>query len=106
MRREKYMDMAICAFRDYAALEYDPEHASIMRADEEAVTIALTGVDDEIEEAVRAVYMYAPRERITSSKIAARVRRFACDHYLSEESVWRMLRRARRAYALARGLIE
>ena len=55
MRREKYMDMAICAFRDYAALESDPEHASIMRADEEAVTIALTGVDDEIEEAVRAV---------------------------------------------------
>ena len=63
-------------------------------------------VEDEIEEAVRAVYMYAPQESITSSKIAARVRRFASDHYLSEESVWRMLRIARKQYALARGLIE
>ena len=106
MRREKYMDMAICAFRDYAVLESDPEHSSIMRADEVAVTIALTGVDIEIEEAVRAVYMYAPRESITSSKIAARVRRYASDRYYSEESVWRMLRVARRQYALARGLIE
>ena len=106
MRREKYMDMAICAFRDYAVLESDPEHASIMRADEEAVMIALSGVDDEIEEAVRAVYMYAPYESITSSKIAARVRRYASDRYYSEESVWRMLRVARRQYALARGLIE
>lgn len=106
MRREKYMDMAICAFRDYANMLADPEHSTIMRADEEAVTIALTGVDDEIQEAVRAVYMYAPRESITSSKIAARVRRFASDYYLSEESVWRMLRIARKQYALARGLIE
>lgn len=106
MRREKYMDMAICAYRDYALMLCDPEHASIMRADEEAVMIALSGVDDEIEEAVRAVYMYAPRESINSSKIAARVRRFAHEHYLSEESVWRMLRIARRQYAIARGLIE
>lgn len=106
MRREKYMDMAISAFRDYAQMLCDAENAKIMRADEEAVTIALTGVEDEIEEAVRAVYMYAPQESITSSKIAARVRRFASDHYLSERSVWRMLRIARKQYALARGLIE
>lgn len=106
MRREKFMDMAICAFRDYAKMLCDPGSAKIMRADEEAVTIALTGVEDEIEEAVRAVYMYAPGESITSSKIAARVRRYASDHYYSEESVWRMLRVARRQYALARGLIE
>ena len=106
MRREKYMDMAICAFHDYAKMLCDPGSAKITRADEEAVTIALTGVEGEIEEAVRAVYMYAPGESITSSKIAARVRRYASDHYYSEESVWRMLRVARRQYALARGLIE
>ena len=106
MRREKYMDMAICAFRDYALIKSDPEHASIMRADEEAVTIALSGMPDEYEDAVRAVYMYAPRESINSSKIAARVRRYAYEHYRSEESVWRILRTARRQYALARGLIE
>jgi hypothetical protein len=100
------MDMAICAFRDYANMIADPEHSTMMLADENAVGIALSGLDSEAEEAVRAVYMYAPRESITSSKIAARVRRFALDHYLSDESVWRMLRCARKAYALARGLIE
>lgn len=106
MRREKYMDMAICAFREYAQMLCNAENAKITRADEEAVMIALSGVDDEIEAAVRAVYMYAPCESITSSKIAARVRRYASDRYYSEESVWRMLRVARRQYALARGLIE
>ncbi|MBQ7786151.1 MAG: hypothetical protein IJ381_08425 [Clostridia bacterium] len=106
MKREKYMDMAISAFREYALLRSEPERARITRADEEAVMIALSGADDDIEEAVRAVYMYAPGESITSSKIAARVKRYAFERHWSEESVWRRLRIARRAYALARGLIE
>lgn len=106
MRREKYMDMAISAFRDYAIMLEDPIHANITRADEEAVVLALSEADDDIEEAVRAVYMTAPREAITSKKIALRVRAYAGEHYLSEESVWRRLRIARKYYALARGLIE
>ncbi len=106
MRREKYMDMAISAFRDYALLLDDPTTARIMRADEEAVRYALSDVDDDIEEAVRAVYMYAPREGVTSSKIAARVRRYAYERHWSVESVWRRLRIARKVYAMARGLIE
>lgn len=105
MRREKYMDMAICAFRDYAKMIDDPQGADIMRADEEAVEIALSGAEDDVEDVVRAVYMFAPRETLTSSKIAARVRRYAFDRHWSEESVWRKLRIARRAYAVARGLI-
>ena len=106
MRREKYMDMAICAFREYAQLKAAPEKSHIMRADEEAVMIALSGSEDFVEEAVRAVYMFAPFEGLTSKKIADRVRRFAFERHWSEESVWRMLRIARHAYAVARGLIE
>ena len=83
----------------------DPQGADIMRADEEAVEIALSGAEDDVEDVVRAVYMFAPLESLTSSKIAARVRRYAFDRHWSEESVWRKLRIARRAYAVARGLI-
>ena len=106
MRREKYMDMAICAFREYAQMLADPARSRITRADEEAVMIALSGAEDAVEEAVREIYMYAPFELLTSKKIADRVKRFAFDNHWSEESVWRMLRIARRSYAMARGLIE
>lgn len=106
MRREKYMDMAISAFREYAQMLADPARSRITRADEEAVTIALTGAEDAVEAVVREVYMYAPFETITSKKIADRVKRFAFERHWSEESVWRQLRIARRLYALARGLIE
>ena len=106
MKREKYMDMAICAYREYAQMLSNPGESSITRADEEAVMIALSGVDDDVEAAVREVYMFAPFESISSRKIAARVKRFAFDNHWSEESVWRRLRVARRAYAVARGLIE
>ena len=106
MKREKYMDMAICAYREYAQMLADPARSRIMRADEEAVMIALSGADDDIEEAVREIYMAAPFEAITSKKIAARVKRFAFERHWSEESVWRRLRIARRMYAMARGLIE
>lgn len=106
MRREKYMDMAICAFREYAQMLADRERSRITRSDEEAVMIALSGAEDDVELAVREIYMFAPFEAITSKKIADRVKRFAYEHHWSEESVWRRLRVARKMYALARGLIE
>lgn len=100
------MDMAICAFREYAQMLADPARSRITRADEEAVMIALSGAEDAVEAAVREIYMYAPFEPITSKKIADRVKRYAFDNHWSEESVWRQLRIARKLYALARGLIE
>ena len=106
MKREKYMDMAICAYREYAQMLCDPTRSRITRSDEEAVMIALSGVEDDVELAVREIYMFAPFETITSKKIAARVKRFAFDNHWSEESVWRRLRVGRKAYAVARGLIE
>lgn len=106
MRREKYMDMAICAYREYAQMLCDPTRSRITHADEEAVSIALSGLEDDVAAAVRDIYMFAPFEGITSRKIADRVKRFAFDNHWSEESVWRRLRVGRKAYAMARGLIE
>lgn len=99
------MDMAIHAYREYARMKLDPNRTSITRADEEAVVIALSSMQDEEEAAIRAVYMYGPFEKINGHIISLRVRRYAYDRGWSESSVWRMLKKARRMYAEARGLI-
>ncbi|MGM9684175.1 MAG: hypothetical protein ACI3XQ_11325 [Eubacteriales bacterium] len=99
------MDMAISAYREYARLKANQEKSEILRADEEAVTIALSSMTDEEENAVTAIYMSGVNEKINGKIIASRVRRYAYEKGWSESSVWRMLKRARRLYAVARGLI-
>lgn len=100
------MDMAISAYREYGRMKACPEKSDMMRADEEAVTIALASMSDDEESAVRAIYMSGVFERINGRIIALRVRRYAFDRGWSESSVWRMLKKARRRYAVARGIIR
>lgn len=95
---------AIEAFRNYgrkrAGMQYE-----LTEQEEECVEIALSGISDAAEDAVFFVYMKQYKEK-SMKRISNRVRLFSNENHYSERSVWRMLKKARNAYAVAKGGYE
>lgn len=91
-KREKWEMIGI--FRRYAAVDGYGRRACTME-EEDAVEVVMDLLTAGERAAVRGIYMYAPKEPITASKIRARVRRTAYEGYYSEVTVYRMLARAR-----------
>lgn len=81
-------------FRRYATVD-GYGRRSCGEDEEEAVEVVMDLLSETEKRAVRSVYMYAPREAISASKIRGRVRRVAYETYYSEVTVYRMLARAR-----------
>lgn len=60
---------------------------------------------DLIARAIVAIYKGLPEDRPASKKeITERVRRFSCDHYISESTLYRGLKQARLLFARFRGI--
>lgn len=91
-KREKWEMIGI--FRRYAAVNgYGRRMCT--EEEEDAVDAVMDLLTAGERAAVRNVYMYAPKEKITVKKIRGRVLRTASEMYYSEATVYRMLRRAR-----------
>lgn len=63
--------------------------------------IALSGISDAAEDAVFFVYMQQSKEK-QMRRISNRVRLFAMENHYSERNVWRMLKKAKAAYEIAK----
>lgn len=105
MIKEKYMDMAICAFVEYQKEIDTPGSTNITRSDVDAVRETLTCLSVEEKNIVYAIYITYPIKKVIRRKISSRVRTYSIEHGLSESSIWRVLKKARRLYAIYRGLI-
>lgn len=108
MKKEPYRDYATMALREWAKVGCpSPEEASEVYsgaelADMVACAAVFQELSPEICEAVRAVYMVPGA--IGKGVLTGRVVRFSTEHYISETQVWVWLGKARRLFALRRGL--
>ena len=112
MKKDLIRDYATEAFRTYARMGCPAEavHSgdAALDADLAAVRETLRRFEAEgnegIVHAVRAIYFAVPLAEIGKGDISARVESFAAEYHASVPSVYRWLGRARKQFALARGL--
>lgn len=108
MKKEPYRDYATMALREWAAAgcpsaeEAGEVYSGAVLADMVACAAAFRELSPEICAAVRAVYMVPGP--IGKGELTGRVLRFSAEHYISETQVWVWLGKARRLFALRRGL--
>jgi hypothetical protein len=112
MKKDLVRDYATEAFRAYARMgcPVDLVHTGDAALDADITAVQRTvrhfqaDGREGIADAVRAVYFAAPGAELRRGDISARVERFAAEYYASVPSVYRWLGRARRRFALERGL--
>ena len=112
MKKDLIRDYATEAFRTYAWLGCPAEAIqtgdAALDADMKAVQATLryfiADGREGIVDAVRAVYFVAPGVEIGKGDISARVESFAVEYHASIPSVYRWLGRARKQFAITRGL--
>ena len=117
MIKTKYRDYATAAFREWALWgcpvgtgmpSGSDELSKAKRADMKACgmcmqTLTKTGRGD-ICEAVKAVYMERPGEKLTRGELSARVVKFSLCRYVAERQVYEWLNVACREFARIRGI--
>lgn len=110
MQKEAYRDYATEAFRRAALMERkalpdQPGETSPEGRDLEAVTACFRSWEgSDTAKAVRAVYMVDADKPVRRGDIVARVRWFADEIHVDDSAVYRMLKEARREFAVRRGL--
>ncbi len=112
MKKNRYTDYAIAAFRDYAeySAHTDLEEDEARLADVKAVEETLRQLENQnkqyIISAVKFVYMQGLHEKFTAQVISKRVLSFASQNYVHCRTVYKWLNQANRIFAYHRKLCD